>query len=145
MIELYPELRKRQQKEFDNFPLGAAFTDDSFNQMMEEWGLDPVTDTDKIISLGAGCFIRKADKAAYMEMAERFYNEKKAGFENDDFLYSAFRFELSNYECFYSGDYIPALRALGFKESEIESDERLKRIFYKALYEGQEAFWKLNS
>ena len=40
-MESYRELRDRQQKEFNELPLGFAFSDKQFDEMMEKWGLDP--------------------------------------------------------------------------------------------------------
>lgn len=50
----YTELRNRQQEEFNAFPLGAAFSNAQFDEMMRKWGLEP-TDTDKIYRLPGGC------------------------------------------------------------------------------------------
>ena len=38
-METYKELKERQQKEFNEFPLGFAFSDIAFKTMMERWGL----------------------------------------------------------------------------------------------------------
>lgn len=40
-MESYRELRDRQQKEFNELPLGFAFSDKQFDEMMKKWGLDP--------------------------------------------------------------------------------------------------------
>lgn len=45
-MESYRELRDRQQKEFNELPLGFAFSDKQFDEMMEKWGLDPEKDLD---------------------------------------------------------------------------------------------------
>ena len=37
----YAELRNRQQEEFNALPLGFAFGDKQFEEMMKKWGLDP--------------------------------------------------------------------------------------------------------
>lgn len=47
-MESYRELRERQRKEFNELPLGFAFTMKQFRGMMEEWGLDPEKDQDKL-------------------------------------------------------------------------------------------------
>lgn len=143
-MESYIEMKERQQKEMDAFPLGAAFTDDSFRQMMEEWGLNPETDKDKILHVGAGCFIRKTDKDAFDALFSRFDKEKEEGFKDDGFLYGAFRFELDNNECFYTFDPVPAFHSLGFLTSDIETDERLNRIYKNAWKDGLKAYNELN-
>ena len=57
----YAEMRRRQQEEFNALPIGAAFNDKQFKKTMQDWGLDPKKDTDKIYSIGYGCFIQKKD------------------------------------------------------------------------------------
>ena len=47
MKNLYRELKNRQQKEMDTFPLGACFSKEQFADMMQNWGLTE-SDTDKI-------------------------------------------------------------------------------------------------
>lgn len=39
-MESYREMRERQQKEFNELPLGFAFSDEQFNKMMEGWGAE---------------------------------------------------------------------------------------------------------
>jgi len=51
----YTDLKNRQQEEFNAFPLGAAFGNKQFAEMMQAWGLTE-NDTDKIYSIGGGVF-----------------------------------------------------------------------------------------
>ena len=37
----YQKLRDRQQQEFNALPLGFAFSDKQFREVMQAWGLDP--------------------------------------------------------------------------------------------------------
>ena len=37
-MNAYQEMKDRQQKEFDAFPMGAAFSNQQFKDMMEKWG-----------------------------------------------------------------------------------------------------------
>ena len=69
-MNAYKQLKDKHQKEMNAFPLGAAFSDKQFEEMMQKWGLT-VNDADKICSIGGGCFIRKSDKAAFFEMPIR--------------------------------------------------------------------------
>ena len=73
-METYRELKRRHQKEVDNFPLGTAFSDERFEEMMKNWGLT-VNDCDKIYRIGSGMFVRKSD---YKAMHEMFDRHKKA-------------------------------------------------------------------
>ena len=59
----YAELRSRQQKEVNALPLGFAFSNRQFEEMMKGWGLDPEKYLDKIVSIGAGGYIQKKDRS----------------------------------------------------------------------------------
>ena len=76
MKNQYEILKNRQQKEFNAFPMGAAFSQQQFAEMMAKWGLLP-TDTDKIVHIGGGCYIRKTDREAFHALAERLAKEKE--------------------------------------------------------------------
>lgn len=41
----YKQLKDKQQTEINKFPIGAAFNDKQFYEMMQKWGLT-VNDTD---------------------------------------------------------------------------------------------------
>ena len=56
MTNQYQILKDRQQKEFNAFPMGAAFSQKQFEEMMAKWELFP-TDTDKIVHIGGGCYM----------------------------------------------------------------------------------------
>ena len=92
-MNAYQEMKDRQQKEFDAFPMGAAFSNHQFQQMMEKWGLS-VNDTDKICSIGGGCYIRKTDKEALCALINRLNNEKEnaiaADLTGDGFIFDMF-------------------------------------------------------
>ena len=70
MSETYADMRAMHQEEFNAFRLGAAFSNEQFDEMMKKWGLRP-DDTDKILSIGYGSFIRKSDREAFHEMVNR--------------------------------------------------------------------------
>lgn len=135
MSNAYAVMQQRHQKEFDQFPLGAAFSKKQFREMMEEWGLTE-TDTDKILSIGAGCFIRKSDKEAYHEMVVRQNTELDAAIAEDKtgegFIYQMFLYELANHEYGYTLDMDSTLNALGYTLEAINADERLLNGLSKA-------------
>lgn len=141
MSNAYRELREAQQAEFNKFPLGAAFSNEQFKEMMAKWGLKE-KDTDKILSLGAGAFIRKADKEAYLEMNRkhtRKLNEAIAADKTGEgFIYEMFSYELANHEYGYTGDLEDTLDALGYTSDEINADERLLAGLNKAAKEVME-------
>ena len=83
MKNLYIELKNRQQKEMNAFPLGSCFCKEQFADMMQKWGLS-VNDTDKIYSIGFGCYVRKSDHIAFHEMLDRHERERKAAIAADE-------------------------------------------------------------
>ena len=90
MKNLYAQQKNRHQKEMNAFPLGACFSNEQFDQMMRNWGLTP-DDTDKICSVGGGCYIRKSDSTTFREMLDRFVKEREeaiaADKTGDGFIY----------------------------------------------------------
>lgn len=51
MSNRYAELRQKQQEVFSSLPIGYAFGNRQFAEMMSDWGLDPDADVDKIYSI----------------------------------------------------------------------------------------------
>ena len=119
----------------DAFPLGAAFSNKQFEEMMQKWGLT-VDDTDKICSIGAGCFIRKSDKEAFFNMLKKFKDETQAAIAadttGDGFIYDMFYYELANHEYCITYEYDETFDALGLTEEEVNADKRLLHGLKKA-------------
>ena len=134
----YLALEKAQAKEWNTFPLGFAFSDKQFKEMMEKFGLKE-TDTDKIYSIGAGGYIRKSDSNAFDEMFKRHRKEIEDEIEKDKkgtgFIYSMFRYELANHEYCITYDIERTLDALGLTLDEINKKENLLNGLRKALKE----------
>ena len=75
MMNRYVEIRQRQQQEFNALPLGFAFSNEQFNEMMRRWGLDPGKDIDKIYYIGCGGYIQKKDADFLHETRNRHDKE----------------------------------------------------------------------
>ena len=62
-METYKAMKARQQKEVNEFPFGFAFSDEQFEKMMKNWGLDHNSkeDLEKISRTISGGFIQKKD------------------------------------------------------------------------------------
>lgn len=127
----YLRLVNTHQQELNDFPIMWAFNDEQFIEGMKKLGLKE-TDTDKIYSISSGGFMRKTDAAAFGEMMERHERERAEAYEDDDFMYEAFLYELGNHEFCITYEYEPTLSALGLTVSEVMKDERLLRILKKA-------------
>lgn len=133
-METYRDLKARHQKEVNDFPLGAAFSEKQFEEMMSEFGLEP-SQTDKICSIGehfVGMFCKKEDLPALNEMFERHNAEKKEAMQNEKFAYEAFVAEMFNHECGYTGEFGDAISALDLTLEQINSSSILANAFIKA-------------
>lgn len=137
-MNAYQQLKDRQQKEMNAFPLGAAFSNQQFEEMMHKWGLTK-NDTDKICSLVYGCFIRKSDKKRFLEMSARFTKEMQdaiaADKTGDGFICDMFLYELANHEYCITYDYEETFDALGLTEEQVNADKRLLHGLKKARKE----------
>ena len=95
----YAELRHRQQEEFNALPLGFAFSQKQFSEMMEGWGLDPEKDLDKLLRIPGGGYIQKKDADLINQTTERHSAEMAAAIAEDktgdDFIYQMFLAELA--------------------------------------------------
>lgn len=129
-MESYFDMKARHEKEINEFPFGFAFSNEQFKEMMEKWGLTE-NDTDKILSIGMGGFIRKIDKEAMHDLFKRHKEEKEKVLSNDKFLQEAIEYELGNHEYIITYDLEPTLSALGYS-IDVLQDERFKNILEKA-------------
>lgn len=140
-MESYRELRERQQQEVNNFPLGFAFGNKQFEEMMAKWGLDAKKDRDlaQVASLFGGAYILKKDVPAYKDMSRRHREELAADIAEDKtgegFIFQMFLYELNNHEFGYTGDTSDALEALGYTAEQVYGDPKLKRGIEKAITE----------
>ena len=135
-MNTYEEMKNRQQKEFDAFPMGAAFSNKQFEEMMQKWGLT-VNDTDKICSIGGGCYIRKTDIESFLALINKTAAELKnaitADRTGDGFIFDMFVYELANHEYCITYDLDDTLDALGLTIEEIKADKRLHYGLNKAI------------
>ena len=129
----YVEMHNRHQKEMDAFPLGFAFSNEQFDEMMRNWGLEP-HETDKIMRIPYGGFVRKCDADAFHEMIERHAQEREVAIKEnkDDYLYHMFDYELANHEYSYTGDLTDTLEALDLTLDDVIADPRMDEALKRA-------------
>lgn len=132
----YSEMRQRQQEEFNALPLGFAFSNKQFNEMMERWGLDPEKDCDKLYRIPGGGYVQKKDAELLHSTTAKHSEELQAAIEEDKtgkgFIYQMFLAELDNHEYGYTRDWTDALDALGYTYEQVANDKRLSCGFMKA-------------
>lgn len=140
----YRELRSKQQAVFNDLPLGWAFGQKQFDEMMQKWGLDPDADTDKIYSIGGGGYVQKKDAdllhKTMGDLDAEFQNAIAADETGEGFIYEMFLYELENHEYSYTHDISDTLDALGFTLDQVKADQRL----IKGLALAMEAIDKSN-
>lgn len=134
----YAELRQRQQQETNALPIGFAFGNRQFEEMMRGWGLDPEKDLDKIYRLGStGGYYKKTDAQLIRDTLNRHEAELQEAIYGDKtgegFIYEMFLYELDNHEYGYTRDTEDTLDALGYTADEVLGDPRLKRGIEKAV------------
>ena len=134
----YAEIKRRQQEEFNAFPMQFAFSDRQFAEGMEKLGLKP-SDTDRVFKSPGGGFYRREDSQRLKAMFERFDQELKEAVAADktgeDFIYEMFLCEMENHEYGYTGDLDETLDVLGYTLDEILADGRLSRGLAKTHME----------
>lgn len=124
----YSVLKEKHQKEINNFPLMFAFSKKQFSEGMEKLGLQE-TDTDKILSIGGGGYMKKSDEKAFDDILARHDAERTQEINNDTdgtgYIFDMFSYELSNHEYCYTGDISDTLDCLGYTREEINQDAKL--------------------
>lgn len=143
-METYEVMKQRHQKEVNDFPLGAAFSDKQFEEMMKNWGLT-VNDCDKIYRIGSGMFVRKSDHKAMHEMFDRHEKELQDAIKvdktGDEFIYGMFYYELCNHEYCITGDLSETLDALGLTVDEVNDNPAMLKALRKATKAAASIEW----
>lgn len=128
MANTYKTLKDQHAKEFNEFPMQFAFSNEQFKEGMKKLGLKE-TETHKVYSFGGGGFYRRTDSKALGEMIERHNREMNEAIENDQtgegYIFDMFDYELANHEFGYTWDLEPTLDALGLTMDEVKANERL--------------------
>ena len=128
----YTELKAKHQAEVNAFPLGFAFNQSQFDEMMIKWGLKP-TDIREILSIGGGGYVRKDDAKAMHEMFDRHESEMKTAMQDYDFAFEAFNYELGNHEYCYTGELDDTLDALGLTIDDINANPMMADALKRAI------------
>lgn len=138
-MNAYQELKSRQQARVDAFPLGAAFSDKQFAEMMtNRFGLQNTPeDRKKIISLGYGAYIRKSDKEAFVALMTGINKELEEFLGDDANFISACEYEFGNHECQIGGDWEAGLRSLGLSYATLTDRQR------KLVKQARGNFWRM--
>ena len=92
----YLELKKKHQKELEDFPIAYAFNDEQLQEALEKLG---ATKEECITVFGHGDIVKRTDAKSLIKMFERQDKELKQKLMDDiDFAEAAFLYEMNNHE-----------------------------------------------
>lgn len=126
----YTTLRDKWQQEYNDFPIGFAFSDEQLKEQLDKLG---VKSKDDVVGIGiGGGFIRKTDLEDYKAMVKRIDQEKKEAMQDDDYLYQMFVYEMGNCEYQLTGDTEYVLEVGCAISPKALKNERVAKIWVKA-------------
>lgn len=136
MRTIYKEFKERQQKETNNLSIYFAFGNEQLQERANELGFESIDDMiNNVVGIGAGGFCKKEDYQNIINTFKKHNEELKENLKNDEFLKSAFRYEMSNHEYIVTYDITDTLRALGISIEEYQKSERMQKLFKEAKEE----------
>ena len=126
----YAVLRRKQEQEIHALPIGFAFGNRQFEELMRHWGFDPEKDLDKIYQLGdTGGFYKRTDAQLIRDTFHKYEEELQAAIDADPtgegFIKDMFLCELENHEYSYTGTSEDALEALGLSYEDVAANPKL--------------------
>ena len=141
-MESYEAMQKRHQQEVNAFPIKWAFNNRQLEQGMRELGLNP-SQTNEIVGIGGGGFIRRSDRQAFIDMFKRQDAERKAALAaqktGSEYAYQMFLCELGNHEYVITGNLSDTLDACGLSAEQINNDPKLRKALARAIKDYMEA------
>ena len=124
----YVNLIRRQEKEFNDFPMFFAYNEKQYKEGKQTLG---VINDKEICSIEYGGYIRKKDLQTFNNMLEKHEIELKQSIENDKtgegFIYDMFLYELENHEYFITYEIDDTLDALNLTIDDVLNSNTLKR------------------
>ena len=124
----YYELKQKQEKERNDFPMFFAFNKKQFNEGMEKFGLNS-NNIDKIYGIGCGGFIRKKDSEKFTGLFDKHNKEMQSAINSDaageGFIFDMFRYELANHEYIITRSLADTLDALDLTFEEVNNNKLL--------------------
>lgn len=92
----YLDFKKRQQKEFEDFPIAYAFNDKQLEEALEKLG---ATKDECVSVFGHGDVVKRENAKALIKLLERHTRELREKLkEDEEFAEAAFLYEMDNHE-----------------------------------------------
>ena len=92
----YLDFKKRQQKEFEDFPIAYAFNDKQLEEALEKLG---ATKEECVSVFGHGDLVKRENAKDLVKLFTRHDKELREKLKSDkEFAYEAFLYEMDNHE-----------------------------------------------
>lgn len=131
-MNTYTILKAKHEKEFNDFPMMFAFSNQQFGEGMKKLELEP-SDTDKIYKFGgSGGYYKRTDSERLSTMLNSHDAEMKEAMNDEQFIFDMFDYELANHEYNYTYDVSDTLSALGLTMDEVNNNPKLLEGLKKA-------------
>jgi hypothetical protein len=119
--EIKKEAENKRTELFKEVGLFWAFSNEQFNE-----NKTPLKEGEKYVSIGSGGYLPKSNYQKFKSGFKDINNWEKTQIKNSKKLIEDhIKYELNNYECYYTGDITPALSVLPYPKKDI------LKIFYK--------------
>ena len=93
--EAYLQLKEKQEKELNDFPIAYAFDDKQLKEALEKLG---ATKEECVTVIGCGDVMKKVDVPRFKEMLKRHKEEMLEAMKDVEFAEGAFLYEMDNHE-----------------------------------------------
>ena len=93
--EAYLNLKKKQEKEMNDFPIAYAFDGKQLEEALDKLG---ATKEECVTVFNMGDIMKKVDVPRYKEMLKHHKEELLEAMKDDDFAEGAFLYEMDNHE-----------------------------------------------
>lgn len=137
----YKQYKKNRQEDFNKLPIYWAFGEQQFKELLQKLKLqDTPEDLKKLVNIGCGGLMLKSDLPLLKNHNQTFSKEVLLFWltHNFKFAYSAFKYEMSNHEYYYTCDITDTLESLNITFEDIQKNGYLKMAFLKAKRD----YWK---
>jgi len=125
----YIEVKRKHEKMINDFPMAFAFSEKQFEEAKIKLS---VKSNEELLRIPSGGLIRKSDKQKFRDMVTNMNKDSENNFNDDDYLYHGFLYELSNHEYCITYDPTDTLDCFNLTIEQVENDNRLKTLFNKA-------------
>lgn len=134
----WKEKISNELNEFVNTNCVWAFNPEQFKEALTKLNITKDEFHRQYTGFIGGGAIRKDKVTEWEKITEKQTHELRELLKDEDFAYTAFRYELNNYEYGYTYNETPALDALGLTVNDVADTPHLNRAFCKAATEIKE-------